>query len=178
MSKRQLLLLRHGKSSRDDPSIADHERRLSKRGRKAAEAMRHMMRSEGLVPDLVLVSPARRTMETLAALQPWDKPPLIDSQEELYLAPAPRILKLLRNVSDGVRSVLLIGHNPGLQELATLLVGAHTKAATEKHALSLAKAYPTCALAEFALTGPWSKIGEGSGQLTRFVTPRELKAAG
>src|SRR6516165_5709318 len=85
MSKRQLLLLRHAKSSRDDPSIADHERPLSKRGRKAAEAMRRMMRSEGLVPDLVLVSPARRTMETLSALQPWDKPPVIDEKQELTL---------------------------------------------------------------------------------------------
>jgi phosphohistidine phosphatase len=138
--------------------------------------MRHMMRSEGLVPDLVLVSPARRTLETLAALQPWEKPPLIDAKEELYLATAPGMLKLLRNVSDSVRSILLIGHNPGLQDLAVLLVGAHTKAGARKRALSLARAYPTGALAQFALTGPWSEIGEGSGKLTRFVTPRELKA--
>jgi phosphohistidine phosphatase len=137
---------------------------------------RHMMRSEGLVPDLVLVSPARRTLETLAALQPWEKPPLIEVKEELYLAAAPGMLKLLRNVSDNVRTILLIGHNPGLQDLAVLLVGAHTKAGARKRALSLARAYPTCALAEFALSGTWSDIGEGSGKLIRFVTPRELKA--
>lgn len=140
--------------------------------------MRHLMRSEALVPDLVLVSPARRTMETLAALQPWDKPPIINAKEALYLAPAPRMLELLRNVSDPVRRILLIGHNPGLQELAVLLIGANTKAATGKRARRLAKAYPTCALAEFALTGPWSRIAEGCGKLTRFVTPRELKAVG
>jgi phosphohistidine phosphatase len=132
MSKRQLLLLRHAKSSRDDPSIANHERPLSKRGRKAAEAMRRMMRSEGLVPDLVLVSPARRTMETLSALQPWDKPPVIDEKRELYLATAPGMLQLIRNVSDRVGSVLLIGHNPGLQDLAVLLVGAENRGHTDK----------------------------------------------
>jgi len=138
--------------------------------------MRRIMRSEGLVPDLVLVSPARRTMETLSALQPWDKPPVIDEKQELYLATAPGMLQLIRNVSDRVGSVLLIGHNPGLQDLAVLLVGAHTKAGAAKRALSLAKAYPTCSLAEFTLTGPWSEVGEGSGKLTRFVKPRELKA--
>ncbi len=140
--------------------------------------MRHMMRSAGLVPDLVLVSPARRTMETLAALQPWDKPPLIDAKKELYLATALGMLQLLRNVSDRVRSILLIGHNPGLQELAVLLVRAHTHkgGAAGKRALSLAKAYPTCALAEIAVTAPWSEIGEGSGKLTCFVTPRDPKA--
>jgi phosphohistidine phosphatase len=149
-----------------DPSIADHERPLSKRGRKAAEAMRHVMRAEGLVPDLVLVSSAQRTMETLAALQPWDKPLLIDAKKELYLATA-----------DRVRSFLLIGHNPGMQELTGLLIGAHTKTGVRKFGLNLAKAYPTCVLAEFALTGPWSEIGEGKGKLPRFVTPRDLKAA-
>ena len=86
------------------------------------------------------------------------------------------MLQLIRNVSDRVRSVLLIGHNPGLQDLAVLLVGAHTKAGAAKRALGLAEAYPTCSLAEFALTGPWSEVGEGSGRLTRFVKPRELKA--
>jgi phosphohistidine phosphatase len=81
---------------------------------------------------------------------------------------------ILRNISDRVRSILLIAHNPGLQDLAVLLVSAHTKAGIAKRAL--VKAYPTCTLAEFALTVPWSDIGEGSGKLTRFVTPRELKA--
>jgi phosphohistidine phosphatase len=99
--------------------------------------MRHMMRAEGLVPDLVLVSPARRTMETLAALQPWDELPLIDEKKELYLATAPGMLQLLRDVGDRVRSILLIGHNPGLQELAVLLIGAHTKTGAGKLALNL-----------------------------------------
>ena len=179
MSKKQtmahrLFLLRHAKSYWDDPSIPDHERPLSKRGRKAAFAMRHMMRSKGLVPDLVLVSNARRTLETLKALQPWDDPPVIDATDALYLASAGQILKLLREVNDHVRSVLLIGHNPGLQEFAMLLVGANAETAKSKIARRLAKAYPTGALAEFALSVPWSQIGKGAGQPTRFVTPSEL----
>ena len=175
---RQLFLLRYAKSSWEHPSTPDHERPLNERGRKAAAAMRQMMRSKGLVPDLVLVSNARRTLETLNAFRPWDKPPIIDATGALYLASATLMLELLREVNGSVRSVLLIGHNPGLQELAVLLAGAHEKAAEGKRARLMAAAYPTGALAEFELSAPWSEIGEGSGRLTRFVTPRELKATG
>lgn len=174
----QLYLLRHAKASRDDPSIPDHERPLSKRGEKAAAAMHRMMLSYGVVPDLVLVSDARRTLDTLKSLRPWKKPPMIEATEALYLASAAQILEVLHKVSDSVRIILLIGHNPGLQELAVLLMGADAKAAGGKLTRRLAKDYPTGAFAEFTLTGPWSQIGEGSGQLTRFVTPRELHAAG
>ncbi len=175
---RHLYLLRHAKSSRDDPSIPDHERPLSKRGEKAAAAIRHLMRSKGLVPDLVLVSNARRTLDTLKFLRPWEKAPMVDATEALYLASAAQMLKLLRKVDASVHRILLIGHNPGLQELALLLVGTDAKAAEGKLARRLAEAYPTGALAEFAVSVPWSQIGEGSGQLTRFVTPRELIAPG
>ncbi len=173
-----LWLLRHAKSSRDDPAIPDHQRPLSKRGEKAAAAIRRMMWYNGLVPDLVLVSTARRTQDTMKLLRPWERPPIVDATDALYLASAARILELLRKVADPVRSVLVIGHNPGLQELAMLLVGADAKVAGGKDARRLAKTFPTGALAEFALSAPWSRIGEGAGQLTRFVTPRELAAAG
>jgi phosphohistidine phosphatase len=172
---RQLLLIRHAKSSRDDPSIPDHERPLSKRGRKAAAAIGKLMRSKGLVPDLVLVSSARRTTETLDALQPWDHhPPIVEVQEALYLASADRMLELLREVKKSARSVLLIAHNPGVQDLAVLLAGAHAGAAEETLARRVAEAFPTGALAEFRLTSPWSETGEGSARLVRFVIPREL----
>jgi len=136
--------------------------------------MRRMMLSKGLVPDLVISSDARRTLETLKALEPWDEPPVIDTSEKLYLASAAQMLEVLRKVVPTIRSVLLIGHNPGLQELAVLLVGNHPKAARGKHERRLAESYPTGAFAEFALTTPWSGIAEGSGQLTRFVSPRDL----
>ena len=95
----QLLLLRQAKSSRNIPSTPDHERPLSKRGRKAAQMMGRVMRSEDLVPDLVLASTARRAMETLEALEPWAEQPILDAKKALYLASAPRMLDLLRNLN-------------------------------------------------------------------------------
>ena len=89
----QLLLLRHAKSSWDDASLPDRERSLNKRGRRAAAAMREAMRALGLAPDVILVSPARRTQETLEALEPWDETPLLEPLEVLYLATADAIVR-------------------------------------------------------------------------------------
>ena len=125
----QLLLLRHAKSSWDDAKLADRDRPLSKRGRRAATAMRKAMIDLGLTPDLVLVSPSRRTQETLAALEPWDDTPLVEQVETLYLASAQQLLAVLRDVNETVRSVMLIGHNPGMQELAVLLAGGSRRSA-------------------------------------------------
>ena len=80
--------------------------------------MRTAMQDLGLTPDVVLVSPSRRTPETLAALEPWDDTPLVEQLETLYLATAPQLLAILRGVNETVRSVMLIGHNPGMHELA------------------------------------------------------------
>ena len=123
----QLLLLRHAKSSWDDATLPDRDRPLNKRGRRAAAAMRGAMHELGLAPDVVLVSPARRTQETLAALEPWDDTPLIEAMEPLYLASAEELLAILRGVNETVRSVLLIGHNPGMHELAVMLLPARVQ---------------------------------------------------
>lgn len=170
MVKRQLLLLRHAKSSWEDPAVADHGRPLSKRGRKAGAIMRQLMQSEGINPDLVYVSSARRTLETLQSLQPWDRTPVVEVSEGLYHATPSGIFEILTNVPDGARSVLLIGHNPGLQEFAVLLAGKRDDALTQR----LAVAYPTGALAVFEIDS-WTKVEPGSGRLMRFVTPRELQ---
>jgi len=175
MMKNQLFLLRHAKSSWDDLSIPDHDRPLSKRGRKAAATMRQLFKSEKITPELIYVSSAQRTMQTLELLQPWERPPKVEVKKALYMAPAPQILELLRKIPDSARVVLLIGHNPGLQELAILLLGGDDRAAEDTPGRRLADAYPTGALAQFALDCPWSQTGSGAGRLTRFVTPRELK---
>jgi phosphohistidine phosphatase len=174
---RQLLLLRHAKSSWDDMSIPDHDRPLSKRGRKAAAAMRAWIHAQRLAPDLALVSTALRTRQTFAALQPWPHPPAVVFMEALYHAPGPAMLELLRQVEAPVRTLLLVGHNPGLMELATLLAGEAATQAEGTPAQRLASAYPTAALAQFALERPWSRIGEGAERLTAFIIPRELKRA-
>ncbi len=171
----QLLLLRHAKSSWDDTKLADRDRPLNERGHRAAAAMRQAMHELGLAPDLVLVSPARRTLQTLDALEPWDDTPLLEQFEALYLAGPTELLGILHDVPETVRSVLLIGHNPGMHDLAqALIAGAQPTDAARR----LAKGYPTGALAEFAVAGPWSRLGAGGGRLTRFITPRELERTG
>jgi phosphohistidine phosphatase len=167
----QLLLLRHAKSSRDDPRLADRDRPLSSRGHRDAAAMRTAMRDLGLAPDLVLVSPSRRTMETLEGLEPWDDAPLIEPVEALYLANPEQLLAVLHEVTETVRSVLLIAHNPGLHELTLALAGS-APADVERRVRAK---FPTGALAEFTASALWGDIGRRTTSLVRFVTPAELR---
>jgi phosphohistidine phosphatase len=171
---RQLLLMRHAKSSWDDARLSDRDRPLSDRGRRAAVAMRAAMRDLGLAPDVVLVSTAARTLATLAALEPWDDTPLTEAMEALYLADTAKLLTVLHGVPKTARSVLLVGHNPGLHELAITLVGPAAMTQANEMTRHLAARYPTGTLAEFAIAGPWSSLGEGGGRLLRFLMPRDL----
>jgi phosphohistidine phosphatase len=136
--------------------------------------MRQAMRNLGLAPDLVLVSPAKRTLETLEALEPWDDTPLIEPLDALYLADEKHLLAALREVAETVRSVLLIGHNPGMHDLALALARGWPAGEAMR---GLAKGYPTGTLAEFTLAGPWREIDAGAGRLVRFVTPKSLEEA-
>jgi phosphohistidine phosphatase len=174
---RQLLLLRHAKSAWDNTAIPDRDRALTSRGRRAAVVMRQVMRELGLVPDLVLVSPAKRALETLEALEPWDDTPLIEPLDTLYLASETQLLGTLQQVAETVRSVLLVGHNPGLHDLALALVARWSAGPVGPAMRGLAKGYPTAALAEFTLTCPWRDIGIGGGRLVRFVTPKSMNGA-
>ncbi len=153
---RQLLLLRHAKSSWDDPKLSDHARPLNVCGRQAASAMARAMRELGLAP--------------------WDETPLIEPMDALYLAPAIEMLEVLRQATPVVRSLLLVGHNPGLHELALALAGAHA-ATVNEHVRRLAEGYPSGALAEFSIASPWSELREGGAHLTRFLRPADLSEA-
>lgn len=168
---RQLLLLRHAKSSWDDPHLSDHARPLNLRGRQAAHKMAVAMRSLGLAPDVVLVSSARRTLQTMEALEPWDATPLIEPLDALYLAPASDLLDVLHRAAPAARCILLLGHNPGLHDLAMRL---GDPASPSQHSRRLADAYPSGALAEFAIATPWSELREGGAHLTRFLAPNDL----
>jgi phosphohistidine phosphatase len=170
----QLLLLRHAKSSWDDPKLVDRDRPLNKRGRRAAGIIRQAIVDLGLTPDVVLVSPARRTQETLDALEPWGDLPLVEQAETLYLASAPQLLAVLREVSETVRSVMLVGHNPGMHELAILLAGTSDASEAMQR---LTGGFPTAALAEFAIATSWRQLGSAGTRLVRFLTPRDLAAA-
>jgi phosphohistidine phosphatase len=178
MPMRQLLLLRHAKSSWDDKTLPDQDRPLAARGQRAVTAMRAALHELGLAPDLVLLSSSRRTRETVELLEPWDDAPLIEPLDAIYLATAPQLLNILHGVAETVRSVMLVGHNPGLHELALLLLGPRGLKSPQpavRHATELlAAAYPTGALAEFSIAGPWRQLSEGDGLLVRFLRPRDF----
>ncbi len=165
---RRLYLLRHAKSSWDDPSLADHDRPLAPRGRKAARRLGAHLSEEGIEPELVLCSSARRTRETLERLGGAVGGSTVEVEEGLYAADADALADRLRAVPDEVRSVLLIGHNPGLEELALDLAGRGEALAR------LEEKFPTGALAALELSTSWAGLSPGSAELTAFVVPREL----
>ncbi|RKK02225.1 histidine phosphatase family protein [Pseudoroseomonas wenyumeiae] len=172
---RQLILLRHAKSSWDDPAMPDHARPLNARGKRAAVVMAAVMRDLGLAPDAVLVSSARRTLQTLEALSPLLDSPIIEPMDDLYLAPWERMLQTLRGIPETVRSVLLIGHNPGMHDLALALAGHEAmERGTAPGTKRLAGGYPTAALAEFAVATPWAELAPGEARLIRFIAPNDL----
>lgn len=171
---RQLLLLRHAKSSWEERDVPDHGRPLNLRGQQAAAAMRTAMLGLGLAPDVVLVSTSRRTVQTLEGLEPWADTPLVDRLDSLYLASASTILKVVQEVGATARSVMVVGHNPGVHDLAMLLVGAQAASFDNPDIRRLAEGFPTGALAEFTITAPWQALDEGGGRLTRFLCPRDL----
>jgi phosphohistidine phosphatase len=158
----RLLLLRHAKSSWDDPVLGDHERPLARRGERAAKLIGEHLRGEHAPVSLVLCSSARRTRETLELVAPAGE---IVIEDELYGASADRLLERLRAVPDEVDSVLLIGHNPAIHALAVGLSGS-TELADRK--------FSTGALAALTFDRPWAALEPGCASLDSFVTPREL----
>jgi len=167
-----LWLLRHAKSSWDHPGLDDRERPLARRGVRAAALMRAYLEAEEIHPELVLCSSALRTRETLTAVLPALGSDLVVRIEpSLYTFDGEQLLGVIRQVDAGVRSMLLVGHNPAMQELALALVSRGDRLA------DVAEKFPTGALVEIVLPeSAWSDLAEGSGELTRFVTPRELDA--
>jgi phosphohistidine phosphatase len=167
---RRLLLLRHAKSSWDDPALGDHERPLAKRGRRATKAIARYLRSQDVRPELVLCSSARRTQETLERIRdalPNDIE--VGVERDLYLASAVDLLDRMRLVPAEVGSVLLIGHNPAIQELALMLA----RPAAEVDPIR--QKFPTAALATLIFDSPWEQLSPGRAELTGFVKPRDLE---
>lgn len=166
--RRRLHLLRHAKSSWKDESLADHDRPLAGRGRRAAATMAEHFAAQRIEPDLVLCSTAVRTRETYGRLELEDVP--VRYEPAVYAASAGELLALLRAVPDQVGSVLVIGHNPGLEDLALLLA----RPSAERDALAVK--FPTGALAtlEFENGARWSTLSSAGAALTAFVRPRDL----
>lgn len=164
-----LTLLRHAKSGWDDPVARDFDRPLNAKGARAAKTMGRFLRDGDAEFDAVIASPAVRVVETIAqvatglgrAVEPeWDR--------RLYLASASTLLDIVQALPDAVSRVLLIGHNPGLEELVLLL--AHEGEARAQVALK----FPTASIAVLEVGERWSTVREGEAHLVRFTRPRDV----
>ncbi len=165
------MLLRHAKS--DWPGgVSDAERPLARRGLQAAPLMGAWMRAEGLKPDLALVSPALRTQQTWALVGP-ELGGAVPSRTvpRIYEAYPEHLLEMARGAPAEVRTLLIVGHNPGLEELASELTGF----ADPETLARMRRKFPTCALAVIDFDGEdWATIAEGEGRLERFATPASI----
>lgn len=167
---KRLFLLRHAKSSRKDSSLPDHERPLAGRGKRASKAMAAYMRAHRIEPALVLCSSATRARQTLDRVAVGlGGSPEVRVEPELYAASARRLLGRLQRIDGGVQSVMLVGHNPSMEQLALDLASRGPKLA------ELASKYPTGALATLEFDGAWSELEPDTARLVAFVKPRDLE---
>lgn len=168
-------ILRHAKSDQGDGSISDHDRPLNARGREVAPQMGAYLKAKGYKPDLVLCSTARRTVETCDLVRPSLGDITVTFEEGLYLAEAQAILGRLRRLDDALGSVMTIGHNPGLEELADDLSQSPKTPDEERLHRRLREKFPTCALAVIAVpVKRWREIKPGTGTLIDLMRPRDL----
>lgn len=167
---KRLFLLRHAKSSWDDPHLADHDRPLARRGRNAAKQIASYMKDKSFEPSIVLCSSALRARQTWEIVAPaFPRPTVIEIDSSLYQAGTEELISQLRHIPRGASSVLLIGHNPALQELVLRL-------ASENAQLQLLREkFPTAALAVIeAPINEWEELEFATTELADFVTPKRL----
>ena len=172
---RRLMLLRHAKSDWTVPGARDHDRTLNPRGREAAPRMGAYMARHALVPDLIVASTARRVAETLDLVLPaFEKAPKVVHDPRVYEAAADDLLALVKETPRSAHSLLMVGHNPGMGELAGMMIAAGDVEARQR----LMEKFPTAGLAviDFAVDD-WSKLLARGGRLDRFVVPRALETA-
>ena len=168
---RRLYLLRHAKSSWDDPRLRDDERPLAPRGRKAADAMRHYIASLNLAIDVVLCSPALRTRETWTSVADAIKgEPDVRYVPGVYEATSGELLALIRAVVPETRGLMIVGHNPGFEGLTTRLSGQGDGGALAR----LRAKFPTGAFATLDVSVPWAELNWGDAYLADLIFPRDL----
>ncbi|HET9382532.1 MAG TPA: histidine phosphatase family protein [Streptomyces sp.] len=169
---RRLVVLRHAKSARP-AGVPDHARPLAPRGRRDAPAAGHALAEAGLLPDLALCSTAVRARRTwdLAAAQ-WGTPPPVRHDPRLYAADAAELLAVVREAPAGVMTLLLVGHNPGLQDLVLALAGDGLGDTLER----VRTKFPTSAVAVLARYGTgWQDLAPRTAVLTSVLVPRGAK---
>ena len=167
-----LAVLRHAKSSWDDPSLDDFNRPLNERGWDAARRMGRELARRDMRFDLLIASMAARVRETIDGVQEhfdFDAPVRFDPR--LYQASAGDLLELVRGLPDEVEAPLLVGHNPGLQQLLLDLTGDDGEGLRRR----IADKFPTCALALLELAADeWAKVAPAGGMITELILPKEL----
>jgi phosphohistidine phosphatase len=174
---KKVTLFRHAKSGeKNNPNIDDFDRPLAPRGLKAAPKMGEALRGVKLEPDLILCSPSVRTRQTLelAASQAWDSHPDVRFEKRLYEASPATLLKALKELPAKAAHVMLVGHNPGLQELAAKLAPPDSEA---RH--QLRETLPTAAVVSFGFDiANWKDLKAGTGQLQLSMSPATLQSSG
>lgn len=170
-----LTLLRHAKSSWNDPVTRDFDRPLNARGQRAAETVGRHLIAEQLAFDHIVASPAVRVIETLdhfytgygSRLEPvWDR--------RIYLASAATLIDLAHEIPAGTQRALMVGHNPGLEDMVLLLVA---ESPDDSLRSEVELKFPTASVAVLEWEGDWADLRERCARLTRFVRPRDLDAA-
>jgi phosphohistidine phosphatase len=171
---RRLLLLRHAKTERAEPGERDRDRKLTKRGRADAPVMGAYMARHGLVPDLVLVSPVTRADETWElAAKAFAKAPPVVKEEGIYNASRDKLIGIIRKTRDA-HVLLVVGHNPGLHDLAVALIASGDVEARER----VNEKLPTSGLVVIDLPfDDWSRLHPSAGRIERFVSPRLIEEA-
>lgn len=167
----RLMLLRHAKSDWCAGGLADHDRPLSSRGKRAAPLMGTVMRARGLRPDRVLCSTATRARETLRLVgEKMDDVPGTEYTHDIYEAGPNDLLALARFANGGAGTLMMVGHNPTFQDTALALAGS----GEETELARMAAKFPAGALAVIDFDGGWGDIAWGSGRLACFLRPRDL----
>lgn len=177
---RRLIILRHSKTEPAGGPKRDSDRVLVERGRRDAAATAHYFVSRGHTCGLVLCSTSARTRETLSIFQPVACPGArVEFREDLYLAEAPDILSVLRSLDDKVTSVMVVGHNPGLAELALTMCMPPLSVEQEERHRRMRDKFSTSSLAVIGFDAPgWRGLRPGSGVLEDFMRPRDFGHTG
>jgi len=171
---RRLMLLRHAKTERPEGGQRDRDRKLTKRGRADAPAIGAYMARHGLVPEVALVSPAKRAQETWELVaETFAKPPPLVTEDRIYNASTETLIEVVGE-THGAHGVLVIGHNPGLHDVAVRLSVTGDVEARER----LAEGLPTAGLVVIDLAfDDWARLPRHAGRLAHFVTPKSIAAA-
>ena len=168
---KSLHLLRHAKSSWKDPGLNDHDRPLNKRGRQTAKMMAAYLRRTKIAPDLVICSTAVRAQQTLdPIIKAAKKPPKIVLVRGIHEGAQRTLWEQLWNLPKSAKSVLLIGHNPALHDLARELA----KADLNKLLPSAGEKFPTGAMVSFHFNGAWKALEPHGAVLTSLITPKAI----